>query len=187
MTGLEITLVVLLGAALVALFFLYRASARYRKELQQMTEQHALLERERPTLALMARHLEEDETHQLIRYRYNLMRRILAAEVAGDSGRIDEILEEIDALVADRDEFLRQTRLVYERLQPQMTENLRGNGLTDRQVEICCLYALGLNGKTIQQYTRDGRHFQHVGHIRKKLGLGEHDRNIDGYIRSLLK
>ena len=97
------------------------------------------------------------------------------------------ILEEIDALVADRDEFLRQTRLVYERLQPQMTGLLRENGLTDRQVEICCLYALGLNGKTIQQYTRDGRHFQHVGHIRTKLGLGEHDRNIDGYIRSLLK
>ena len=106
MTGPEITLVVLLGAALVALFFLYRTSARYRKELQRITEQHALLERERPMLALMARHLEEDETHQLIRYRYNLMGRILAAEVACDSGRIDEILEEIDALVADRDEFL---------------------------------------------------------------------------------
>ncbi len=60
-------------------------------------------------------------------------------------------------------------------------------GLSDREVEICCLYALGLNGKTIQQYTRDGRHFQNVGLIRKKLGLGEHDRNIDGYIRSLLK
>ena len=30
-------------------------------------------------------------------------------------------------------------------------------------------------------------YFQNVGLIRKKLGLGEHDRNIDGYIRSLLK
>lgn len=119
MTGLEITLVVLLGAALVAFFFQFRASARYRQDLRQMIEQNTPLERERPTLALMASHLEEDETHQLIRYRYNLMGRILAAEVAGDSGRIDEILEEIDALVADRDEFLRQTRLVYERLQPQ--------------------------------------------------------------------
>jgi hypothetical protein len=187
MTVLEIILVILLGAALVALFFLYRTSARYRKELQQMTEQHALLERERPTLAHMMRYIADDETHQLIRYRYDLLARILAAEVAGDSSRIDEILEEVDALVADRNEFLRQTRLVYERMQPQMTGHLRERGLTDRQVEICCLYALGLNGKTIQQYTRDGRHFQHVGHIRKKLGLGEHDRNIDGYIRSLLK
>ena len=187
MTALEIILSILLASALTALFLLYRASARCRRELHRMTEQNALLERERPVLAHMTRHLEDDETRQLIRYRYDLHARILAAEVAGDASRIDEILEEIDALVSDRDEFLRQTRLVYERLQPQMTELLREKGLTDRQVEICCLYALGLNGKTIQQYTRDGRHFQHVGHIRKKLGLGEHDRNIDGYIRSLLK
>jgi hypothetical protein len=187
MTVLVIILAILLGAALVALFFLYRVYARCRRELQRTTEERARLERERPTLAHMTRHLADDETRQLIRYRYNLLGRILAAEVAGDSSRIDEILEEVDALVADRNEFLRQTRLVYERMQPQMTGHLRERGLTDRQVEICCLYALGLNGKTIQQYTRDGRHFQHVGHIRKKLGLGEHDRNIDGYIRSLLK
>ena len=70
-------------------------------------------------------------------------------------------------------------------MQPLMMERFRESGLTDREVEICCLYALGLNGKTIQQYTRDGRHFQNVSLIRKKLGLGEHDKNIDGFIRSL--
>ena len=187
MTVLEIILIILLEAALVSLIFLFRIYARCRQELQRMNEERARLERERPTLAHMTRYIADDETRQLIRYRYDLLARILAAEVAGDSSRIDEILEEVDALVADRAEFLRQTRLVYERMQPQMTAILREKGLTDRQVEICCLYALGLNGKTIQQYTRDGRHFQHVGHIRKKLGLGEHDRNIDGYIRSLLK
>lgn len=57
--------------------------------------------------------------------------------------------------------------------------------LTGEELEICCLYALGLNGKTIQQYTGDSRHYQNVGIIRKKLGLGEHDKNINGYINSL--
>ena len=136
MTVLEIILVILLGAALVSLIFLFRIYARCRQELQRMNEERARLERERPTLAHMTRYIADDETRQLIRYRYDLLARILAAEVAGDSSRIDEILEEVDALVADRAEFLRQTRLVYERMQPQMTAILREKGLTDRQVDL---------------------------------------------------
>ena len=82
---------------------------------------------------------------------------------------------------------MRQNRMLYERWQPDMIARLRVCGLTDEEIEICCLYAMGLNGKTIQQYTQDGRHYQNVGLIRKKLGLGEHDKNIDGYIKSLIK
>ena len=187
MTVLEIILLVLLAAALIALCVQYRAFCRYRNKMRDLNEYISNLKQKRPGLAHMARYLEEDESTQLIRYRYNLMGKLLAAGVSGDSSRISEIFDEVEALVADRDDFMRQTRLVYERMQPQMTDHLREKGLTDRQIEVCCLYALGLNGKTIQQYTRDGRHFQHVGHIRKKLGLGEHDQNINGYIRSLLK
>ena len=186
-----VSLAVLLGVAGVVLVFVVlrqrRTVAGLRRQLNEFSEVFRTLERERPTLANMVRQREDDETRQLIRHRYNLLGNLLAAAVSGEAERHDEILDEVDGLVADRDEFMRQTRLIYERLQPGMTEHLRGCGLTDREVEICCLYALGLNGKTIQKYTRDGRHFQNVGLIRKKLGLGEHDRNIDGYIRSLLK
>jgi len=82
---------------------------------------------------------------------------------------------------------MERTRQIYESWQPDMIAHMRACKLNDREIEICCLYALGLNGKTIQRYTRDGRHYQNVGLIRKKLGLGEHDKNIDGYIRSLMK
>ena len=93
----------------------------------------------------------------------------------------------MDRTVADPAEFMRQIRLIYGRMQPVLMARLEEGGLTEREIEICCLYALGLNGKTIQQYTHDGRHFQNVSVIRRKLGLGEHDKNIDGFIRSLLK
>ena len=182
--------VILLGAAgvLTAIILRQRRSiAALRRELDESAELFRTLERERPSIAYMARHLEDDETRQLIRHRYDLMGDLLAAAVSGKADRHNALLNEVERLVSDRDEFIRQTRLIYEHLQPGMTSRLHECGLTDREIGICCLYALGLNGKTIQKYTRDGRHFQNVGLIRKKLGLGEHDRNIDGYIRSLLK
>ena len=107
--------------------------------------------------------------------------------MAGDHERCNAILDDLEELVADPAVFTRQLRLIYSCLQPVMMSRLLECGLTEREVDICCLYALGLNGKAIQQYTHNGRHFQHVGQIRKKLGLGEHDKNIDGYIRDLLR
>ena len=158
-----------------------------RNKQRDITTLLSSLERERPALAEMIRYVEDDEARQLIRHRSDLIERLLAAAITGDPARNNAVFEEVDRLVGEPAEFMRQTRLIYERLQPIIIARLRESGLTDEEIEVCCLYALGLNGKSIQQYTRDGRHYQNVGIIRKKLGLGEHDKNIDGYIRSLLR
>jgi len=160
---------------------------RAKREQRNFNRLISTLEQERPALAEMIRTIQDDETRHLIRNRTELIERMLAAAVSGDPERSNAVLEEIEQLVEERPEFMRQTRMIYERLQPRMISHLRDCNLTDEEVEICCLYALGLNGKAIQSYTRDGRHYQNVGLIRKKLGLGEHDRNIDGFIRSLMK
>ena len=187
MTVLEIILIVLVAVLAVAICLQWRSAVRIRCKLDEMSSLLDSLERERPALAKMVRHNENDETRALIRHRYDLISELLAAAVSGDPGRSDAVMEEVDKLVENPEEFMRQIRLIYARMQPRMMERLDACGLSDREKEICCLYVLGLNGKTIQQYTHDGRHFQNVSVIRKKLGLGEHDKNIDGYIRSLLR
>ncbi len=180
-----ILLIVLLVGVSVILVRQRRQLKQIKLIKQQLEGRLRILEEDQPVLAQMAQLREEDETFQLIRNRYDLVAELLAARVSGDAERTDTMLEHVDQLVADPAEFMRQLRLIFARMQPLMMERFRESGLTDREVEICCLYALGLNGKTIQQYTRDGRHFQNVSLIRKKLGLGEHDKNIDGFIRSL--
>lgn len=187
MTVLEIILLVVAVAALVVLCLQRRAYIRLLRRHRDLSERLNVLIQERPALAQMARLQGDDETRQLIRDRYDLVSELLAAGVSGDIDRSNAVLDRVEHLVADPAEFMRQIRLIYARLQPGMVNRLNEAGLTEREVEICCLYALGLNGKTIQQYTRDGRHFQNVSLIRRKLSLGEHDRNIDGFIRSLLK
>lgn len=181
-----ILIVLLVGMCIILIRQRRKMKTAQRKANQLESLLHSLAE-ERPALAQMAKLKEDDETLQLIRNRYNLVAELLAAGVSGDAERSNAVLEQVDKLVADPVEFMRQIRLVYAQMQPLMMARLHEGGLSDREVEICCLYALGLNGKTIQQYTHDGRHFQNVSLIRKKLGLGEHDKNIDGFIRSLLR
>ena len=182
---IDILLIVLLVGVSVILVRQRRQLKQIKLIKQQLEGRLRFLEEDQPVLAQMAQLREEDEAFQLIRNRYALTAELLAARVSGDAERTDTMLEHVDQIVADPAEFMRQLRLIFARMQPLMMERFRESGLTDREVEICCLYALGLNGKTIQQYTRDGRHFQNVSLIRKKLGLGEHDKNIDGFIRSL--
>lgn len=183
---LIIVAAVLFGALAATALWQWRAIRQLRTSHRRMADLLRTME-ERPALMQMAQTPADDEARQLIRHRYNLVGDLLAAVVAGDHGLCNAILDGLEELVADPAVFTRQLRLIYSCLQPVMMSRLLECGLTEREVDICCLYALGLNGKTIQQYTHNGRHFQHVGQIRKKLGLGEHDRNIDGYIRSFLK
>ena len=180
-------LAAVLGAMLCIVLRQRRATAELSRQLQALQERQNTLEQKRPSLAKMAEHLEYDETHQLILHRYNLISELFAAAVANDTERSNAVLDEVERTVADHTKFKQEIRLVYARMQPVLMEHLQEHGLTDPEIEICCLYILGLNGKTIQKYTHDGRHFQKVGDIRKKLGLGEHDKNIDGFLRSLLR
>ena len=177
---------VLFGALAATAIWQWRTIRLLRSHQRRMAELLRTME-ERPALMQMAQTPADDEARQLIRHRYNLVGELLAAVVSEDHERCNAVLDGLEKLVADPAVFTRQLRLIYARLQPTMMSRLLECGLTEREVDICCLYALGLNGKAIQQYTHNGRHFQHVGQIRKKLGLGEHDKNIDGYIRDLLR
>lgn len=187
MTSLEILLTSLLALMVILFAILWRYLVKVRREQRSLSRMLLSLEQERPALAQMIRNSKDDEVREFMRNRSDLVGKMLAAAVSGDPDRSNAVMEEVERLVAQRAEFMRQTRMIYERLQPRMIARLRESGLDDEEVEICCLYALGLNGKAIQMYTGDGRHYQNVGLIRKKLGLDEHDKNIDGFIRSLIR
>ena len=143
---IDILLIVLLVGVSVILILQRRQLKQVERKQQRLESQIHSLEEERPALAQMARLKGDDETFQLIRNRYDLTAELLAARVSGDAERTDAMLEHVDQLVADPAEFMRQLRLIFARMQPLMMERFRESGLTDREVEICCLYALGLNG-----------------------------------------
>ena len=95
-------------------------------------------------------------------------------------------LVEIDVLMADREEFLRSTKIVFEESHPKFIAYLQDKGLTDWEIGYCCLYTLGLKGKDICEFIQKKRHYIISHEIRQKLGLDEHDTNISIYLRDLL-
>lgn len=171
----------------VVILLQWRFIARTRRKPREQEGKNASLQAEKCVSDEMPDDPADEQLRIMIEKRAALLKRMLAASVSGDTSRTESVLEEVDKLVSNRQEFMRETRLIYERKSPGMIAKLRECGLDDDEIEICCLYALGLNGKAIQQYTQNSRHYQNVGQIRKKLGLGEHDKNIDGYIKSLMK
>ena len=66
-------------------------------------------------------------------------------------------------------------------------EYLEQHELSADEINYLCLYAIGLRGKEVGEYTQMKRHYIVSHEIRKKLGIDEHETNIGPYIRRLMK
>ena len=82
--------------------------------------------------------------------------------------------------------FLYTTRMTFAAAHPDFISYLELKGLTEHEIEYCCLYAIGLKGKEIGQYIKRACHYNESSDIRAKLGLGKHDTNLSNYLRDLL-
>ena len=92
----------------------------------------------------------------------------------------------MDALIANREIFMDSTRLSFAASHPQFIKHLEEHGLTEWEINYCCLYALGLKGKEVGTYIKMRSHYNVSSDIREKLGINEHDTNLGIYLRKLL-
>ena len=129
----------------------------------------------------------DEKAMAVIRQRLAVLDKVIASRISSDEKTLDAAEEEIDVLMADREAFLRSTRIVFEESHPKFIAYLQDKGLTDWEIGYCCLYTLGLKGKDIGEYIQKKRHYIISHEIRQKLGLDEHDTNISIYLRNLLR
>ena len=128
----------------------------------------------------------DEKAMAVIRQRLAVLDKVIASRISSDEKTLDSAEEEIDVLMADREAFLRSTKIVFEESHPKFISYLHDKGLTDWEIGYCCLYTLGLKGKDIGEYIQKKRHYIISHEIRQKLGLDEHDTNISIYLRNLL-
>jgi len=128
----------------------------------------------------------DERAMAVIRERLAVLDKIVASRISSDERLWRSSEEELDILMADREEFLRSTKILFEESHPKFVSYLESRGLTDWEAGYCCLYTLGLKGKDIGEYIQKKRHYIISHEIRKKLGLDEHDTNISIYLRELL-
>ena len=192
------TALICIIALLVALIAIYLI----RKQLQIRTAEKKQLEiekkryeqlyadaiAERDALTKMIEDSSvKDEAKAVIRERLEILNKVIISHITDTSSANKKAYQELEALVADRESFIESTRLTIEGNNPEFIAALKKQGLTDEEINICCLYVIGLKGKDIKAYTSQPRHYNQSADIRHKLGLTENDTNLSIFLREMLE
>lgn len=122
---------------------------------------------------------------KMMQDRFSVLEKYVAAHLSGNMGH--EAGEELEKLLSDRESFLQSTRLSFAFSHPGFLSYLKGCGLTEEEIGICCLYGMGLHGKEIGTYLGHKGYYNYSSRIRRKLGLDSHGQHIDGYLRDILQ
>ena len=144
------------------------------------------LEKEKEMLAGMREEgVLNDEMKTLLDDRLNVLNGFITAHISGNCS--EKAYDELERLMSDRNSFIESTRMSFIIGHPRFLIYLKEKGLTDLEIGYCCLNAIGLRGKEIVAYLNSRSYYNASSAIRKKLGLNEHDTNINLYIQKLLK
>ena len=150
---------------------------------------YAQMEDERDNLnALLSKSQDLNEAAvAAVADRLKLLNKFFTAYIS-DNYEIDrKASKEMESLLDNKEEFMNSTRLAFTGTHPKFIQYLEEKGLTEWEINYCCLYALGLKGKEVGAYMKMRSHYNNSSIIREKLGIGEHDTNLGIYIRRLLE
>lgn len=153
-------------------------NAKLRKQFDDL-----MMEREELSKA----DIRNAESMRIINERLRIIDQFVMSEALNDSLFEEKASQTLNGIINDRKEFIRQTHLIFSTSCPRFIKYLNEKGLDEKEMEICCLYAIGLNGKMVTSFTNVKRHYHIGSDIRKKLGLSGHDTNLSIYIRNLLE
>ena len=137
------------------------------------------LEKEKEMLSGMKEEgVLNDEMKMLLEERLNVLNGFITAHISGNCS--EKAYDELERLMSDRNSFIESTRMSFIIGHPRFLIYLK-------EIGYCCLHAIGLRGKEIVAYLNSRSYYNASSAIRKKLGLNEHDTNINLYIQKLLK
>lgn len=192
----------LFGAAifiilLLAVILWFRAKLKVNQMEKAFAEQEAeryrllygQMEEERNNLTNLLAHNDEldPDAKAAVGKRLALLNRFFTAYITHNSDIDRKANKEMEELLANKDAFMVSTRLAFAGSHPKFIKYLEEKGLTEWEINYCCLYALGLKGKEVGTYIRMRSHYNNSSDVREKLGINEHDTNLGIYIRKLLK
>ena len=189
-----VCVVALIGSLLVIMVIRRRLQISHAKnkelevEKQKYEQLYADAIAERDALTKMVEDSSvREETKAVIKARLDVLNKVIISQITGTTSANKKAYEELELLLADKETFIESTRLTIEGNNPEFITALKRRGLTDEEINICCLYAIGLKGKDIKAYTSQPRHYNQSADIRHKLGLTESDTNLSIFIRDMLE
>ena len=186
---------VALMASLYIINLIRKRLKKSRVENAQLLSEKALYEQmynevvaERDALnEMIANNTIKEEAMEIIKRRLGVLNTIIVSHLSAKDTDIKRANEELEHLIANRNDFIKSTRLTLEENYPHFFAFLKDKGLEEFEIDFCCLYAIGLKGKEIKAYTNLSRHYKDSSEVRQKLGLSESDTNLSNFLQKLLK
>lgn len=143
-------------------------------------------ERERLSDLLEQKDNLSDEMIIIVRERLDMLNGLLAKEISNEESYAKPFRKYIELLRKDHKKFQDSTRKFFQAAYPNFMAYLIEHGLTEKELNYVCLYALGLRGKEIGNYLDTPGHYNISRDIRHKLGIDSHSTNLGPYIRKLM-
>lgn len=193
--------IIIISSILALLITLYLLKV-VRKRLLDSRTKNIILEREktlyenmykevlseRDTLnEMLINSFVQEETKTIIRKRLEVLNAIIVSHLSDRESDNKRANEQLQNLVANREVFIKSTRLTLEESYPHFFVYLHDKGLEEFEIDFCCLYAIGMKGKEVKAYTNLSRHYKDSSEVRQKLGLVESDTNLSNFLQKLLK
>ena len=193
--------IIIISSILALLITLYLLKV-VRKRLLDSRTKNIILEREktlyenmykevlseRDTLnEMLTNSFVQEETKTIIRKRLEVLNAIIVSHLSDRESDNKRANEQLQNLVANREVFIKSTRLTLEESYPHFFVYLHDKGLEEFEIDFCCLYAIGMKGKEVKAYTNLSRHYKDSSEVRQKLGLVESDTNLSNFLQKLLK
>ena len=117
--------------------------------------------------------------------RIEILNKFIASHISQSYSQKAET--EIANLMKDREKFIHSTVLSFEVSNHQFIQRLLACGLSEWEVGICCLYAIGLRGKDIASYLQDKSFYKTSSNIRTKLNIPKNDSTINIYLTRMME
>ena len=196
------TKTVIIISSILALLITLHILKVVRKRLQDSRTKNIILENEkalyenmykevlseRDTLnGMLANSSVREETMTIIRNRLEVLNAIVVSHLSDRESDNKRANEQLQNLIANREVFIKSTRLTLEENYPHFFAYLHDKGLEEFEIDFCCLYAIGMKGKEVKAYTNLNRHYKDSSEVRQKLGLVESDTNLSNFLQKLLK
>ena len=193
--------IIIISSILALLITLYILKA-VKKRLQDSRAKNIILEREKKLYENMYKEVlsERDslndmltnssvreETMTIIRKRLEVLNAIVVSHLSDRESDNKRANEQLQNLIANREVFIKSTRLTLEENYPHFFAYLHEKGLEEFEIDFCCLYAIGMKGKEVKAYTNLSRHYKDSSEVRQKLGLAESDTNLSIFLQKILK
>ena len=121
-------------------------------------------------------------TRNVIENRLVVLDELLTMRRLGDYSP-QKALEMIESIALDQDAYLNSLGLMFSLRHPEFAAYLRARQFTTWEIGYCSLYCMGYKGKDIGNILSSSRYYKINSEIRKKLGIGPTETNLDIYLR----